>query len=267
MPELPEVETVVRRLDSALRGRTIVGAEALWERSISRPAPGIFAAELNGRTFERVGRRGKFIVASLSGKRSLLAHLRMSGDLLVVPSSAPLTPYVRVRIALDGGLDLRFDDTRKFGRLYLVEDPATVTGTLGVEPLADEFTAARLEELLDGRKGAIKPLLLNQQLIAGIGNIYAVETLWRARIHPLRKAHRLKFAEIEALHRSIRSVLSEAVARMGTDIGDGVWKAGDYSPRVYGRAGKRCFRCRKEITRIVVGQRGTEFCPQCQRRR
>jgi formamidopyrimidine-DNA glycosylase len=267
MPELPEVETVVRRLDRALRGRTVISAEALWARSIARPAADRFAAELEGRRIEKVGRRGKFIVATLSDGRSLLAHLRMSGDMLVVPAGTPMTPYVRVRIGFDEGLELRFDDTRKFGRMYLVDDPSIITGKLGVEPLGDEFTAPHLQELLAGRKGAIKPLLLNQELVAGIGNIYAVETLWRARIHPLRPAHRLKFQEIELLHRAIREVLAEAVSRMGTDIGDGVWKAGDYSPRVYGRAGKKCLRCKKEIARIVVGQRGTEFCPSCQKRR
>lgn len=155
---------------------------------------------------------------------------------------------------------------RKFGRVYLLDHPDEVTGRHGPEPLDKAFTLAKFRALIKDRSGAIKPLLLNQAFIAGVGNIYADEALWRAKIHPLRKTDSLKDAEIAALYRSIRQTLRQAIEAQGTDAGDGVIE-GDYQPRVYGREGKPCYRCHRPIHKTTVGQRGTHYCPTCQPKR
>jgi formamidopyrimidine-DNA glycosylase len=290
MPELPEVETLVRRLREPVIGHTIEDVTIYWKRTVARPAPKEFARMLRGCTVQAIDRRAKYLVFTLSGVESsagtrkhtekpaeastpgqlptlfLLIHLRMSGKLEMVEKEAPLEKHDRVVLDLDNGQQLRFNDVRKFGKLWAVIDPEEVTGSIGPEPLAADFNLPKFRALVQSRSGVVKPLLLNQAFLAGVGNIYADESLWRARIHPLRRADTLSDAEIAALYRSIRKVLRQAIEDEGTDAGDGVIE-GDYTPRVYGREGQPCYRCHQPLHKIVVGQRGTHFCPQCQPRR
>jgi len=280
MPELPEVETLVRRLREPVIGRTIEEATVYWKRTIARPAPKEFARMLRGYTVRSIDRRAKYLVFTLMPHPStaqragrdalvplfLLIHLRMSGKLSVVDRTEALAKHDRVVFDLDDGRQLRFNDIRKFGKMWLVADPEMVTGAIGPEPLDRAFTLPKFRELVQSRSGVIKPLLLNQAFVAGVGNIYADESLWLAGIHPQRKTDSLTEAEVATLYRSIRKVLRTAIADEGTDAGDGIIE-GDYHPRVYGRTDKPCYRCYQPIHRIVVGQRGTHFCPQCQPKR
>jgi len=270
MPELPEVETLVRRLREPVIGRTIEAVTIYWKRTIARPAPKEFTRALRGYTVQAIDRRAKYLVFTLASQRAtvtptlfLLIHLRMSGKLCVVDRAEPLAKHDRVVFDLDDGQQLRFNDVRKFGKMWLVADPEMVTSAIGPEPLDRAFTLPKFRKLVQSRSGAIKPLLLNQAFLAGVGNIYADEALWRARIHPRRKTDSLAEAEVASLYRSLRKVLRTAIDDEGTDAGDGVIE-GDYRPRVYGRTDQPCYRCHQPIQRIVVGQRGTHFCPQCQ---
>jgi len=282
MPELPEVETVARGLRASLVGRTIVGVEVRWTRSIIPPDPVAFVRRLSGQVVTGVGRRGKWVVIALNGGETLLVHLRMTGRLMLEPGGGygkspygggecPDDRHARVLFFLDDGRCLRFSDVRKFGRLWLVDDPAGVLDELGPEPLGDDFTATRLREMLARRRGRIKPLLLNQRFLAGLGNIYTDETLWRASIHPLRRADSLSPIEVRRLHRAMRSVLRAAIVNDGTTLPDAAYqqpdgRSGQFASRlaVYGRAGQPCPRCGTTIERTRVGQRGTHFCPRCQ---
>jgi formamidopyrimidine-DNA glycosylase len=271
MPELPEVETVARGLRAFLVGSTIVDVEVRWTRSVVPPDPAAFAAGLIGQKVTAVGRRGKWIIVSLSEAGALLVHLRMTGRLVIEPGDAPDDAHSRVLFQLDDRRRLRFSDQRKFGRLVLTADPHTVLGELGPEPLSDDFTAARLEEMLARRRGRIKPLLLNQRFLVGLGNIYADEVLFRARLHPLRRADTLTPAEVGRLFQAIRSLLQAAIGSGGTTLADAAYKrpdgrSGEYGDllAVYGRGGQACQRCAAQIERIVVGQRSTHYCPRCQ---
>jgi formamidopyrimidine-DNA glycosylase len=271
MPELPEVETVAQGLRASLVGCTIMGVEVRWARSVIPPDPDAFARQLTGRTVTGVERRGKWVVIELSGDGALLVHLRMTGQLVLEPAGSPDDRHVRVLFALDDGGRLRFSDMRKFGRLWLVDDPVEALGGLGPEPLAEGFTAVRLGEMLAQRRGRIKPLLLNQRFLAGLGNIYADEALWRARVHPLRRADTLTRAEVDRLHEAIRSVLRAAIAGGGTTLRDAAYqqadgRAGEFAERLaaYGRVGEPCPRCGAVIERIRVSQRSTHYCARCQ---
>jgi formamidopyrimidine-DNA glycosylase len=271
MPELPEVETVARGLRAALVGHAINGAKVLWTRSIIPPDPAAFIRRLIGQTITHVGRRGKWLVISLSGDDTLLIHLRMSGRLVIESEACLDGRHLRVLFLLDDGRRVSFVDQRKFGRLHLTDSPAQVLGDLGPEPLSDGFTPERLEEMLKSRRGHIKPLLLDQRFLAGLGNIYADETLWRARIHPLRAANTLTRAEVQRLHEAIRAVLASAIASGGTTLEDAAYRqadgqAGEFAGELaaYGRTGQPCPRCGQAIRRIKVSQRGTHFCPHCQ---
>ena len=252
-------------------GCAIVGVDVRWARSVAPLDPGAFALRLAGQTVANVGRRRKWVTISLSGGDTLLVHLRMTGQLVLEPEEAPDDRYTRVLFSLGDGRKLRFSDQRKFGRLRLVGDPAEVLGDLGPEPLADDFTAAQLSEMLARRRGRIKPLLLNQRFLVGLGNIYTDEALWRAGVHPLRRADTLAPAEVRRLHRAIRSVLRAAIASGGTTLQDAAYRqadgsAGEFFDRlgVYGRMGQPCLRCGTPVERIKVSQRGTHFCPRCQ---
>jgi formamidopyrimidine-DNA glycosylase len=272
MPELPEVESTVRYLRERILGERFSSVDVRWHRTLSPLSIADPLLTLRGGVVRGVERRGKYIIieveASGKGMRKpihVLVHLRMSGSLDVVPKGVPLHSHDRVVIYFASGRELRFNDTRKFGRLYVVWDPRVVVGTLGVEPLSEEFTPVLIQRLLGGKRGAIKQLLLNQTLIAGIGNIYADEALWRAGLHPLTRGVRVKFVQWELLQRAIQDILAEAIEAQGTDFGDGVVEMGTYVPAVYGREDEPCRRCASKISRIVVGQRGTHFCPRCQR--
>jgi formamidopyrimidine-DNA glycosylase len=278
MPELPEVENLVRRLREPVIGRTIKDVTIYWKRTVARPASKEFAQMLRGYTVQAIDRRAKYLVFTLTPRAHppasdavtptlfLLIHLKMSGKLSVVDRIEPVAKHDRVVFHLDDGRQLRFNDIRKFGKMWLVADPEMVTGAIGPEPLDRAFTLPKFRKLVQSRSGTIKPLLLNQTFVAGVGNIYADESLWLARIHPQRKTDSLAGAEVAALYRSIRKVLRTAIKDEGTDAGDGVIE-GDYQPRVYGRTDQPCYRCHQPIHRIVVGQRGTHFCPRCQPKR
>lgn len=271
MPELPEVETVVRGLRAHLVGHTVTGVTVHWSGSIAAPDPAIFAQRLTDKTVVGVNRRGKWIVIDLGDGQSLLVHLRMTGQLLLEPAECPTDEYARVVLRLDSGKRLRFSDMRKFGRLILTPDPGNVLGDLGPEPLADDFTAQRFGRMLAQRRGRIKSLLLDQRFLVGLGNIYVNEALWRAHIHPLRPANSLSAEEVEKLHRAIRSVLREAIEEGGTTLENGNFRqadgeAGEFASQlsIYGREEEPCACCGASIERIKVGQRSTYFCPRCQ---
>lgn len=274
MPELPEVETVVRGLRPVLTGRTFVEVEVLWANTVAQPDAKRFCETLTGATVRAVGRRGKYIVVTLDGGRTLLVHLRMSGKFVLSAPEAGSSDagHVRVRLKLDDGSVLIYVDPRKFGRFFLVTDPAEVVGALGPEPLSPEFTATWLAENLAGRQGEIKRLLLDQHFLAGLGNIYVSEVLWRAQIHPLRVPGTLSEDEVKRLHAAIVDVLACAVAQGGSSLDDRQYTAPDGQLGryqnvlcVYDRAGEQCPRCKYTLERIVQGQRSTYFCPVCQR--
>jgi formamidopyrimidine-DNA glycosylase len=270
VPELPEVETVARDLRPLITGATIVDADTRWARTLRGLTPEAFADGVAGRRIEGVSRRGKQVVVSLDGAAFLTIHLKMTGQLFVVRRDTPDDPYVRLVLALEDGREIRFRDIRKFGRvgLYVAadDDPFATTGP---EPLADSFTVAAFRRRIRGRKGRLKPLLLDQSFIAGVGNIYADEALWAARLHPLRTARTLRPADERRLWLELRRILAEAVIRRGSSIDDYTAPDGDGEMqehlRVYQRAGEPCMRCGRPIRRIVVGGRATHFCSWCQR--
>lgn len=271
MPELPEVEVIARGLHEQLAGQRIVEVAVRWPRTIARPPADVFAAQLVGRTVQRVWRRGKFLVLDLTPSKHLVVHLRMTGQFLVCRGAGSLEAdaHTHVSITFASGCLLHFRDVRKFGRFALVDDPAEVLGALGPEPLSDGFTPESLAAILHGRRRQIKPALLDQTVVAGLGNIYVDEALWEARIHPLRPAHTLTVDELVRLHRAIRLVLAQAIANRGTTFRD--YRDAQNRPggnqralAVYGRKGAPCPRCGAPIVRTVVGQRGTHFCPVCQ---
>ncbi len=265
MPELPEVESFSRRLRPELVGRTFTDAQVFWPRTVATGAD-VLCRELPGRGIERVGRRGKFLVFELRGGAAVLLHLRMTGRLEVVPAGDVPGRFTRVAFGLDDGRVLCFDDARKFGRVYLVPDVELVTGALGPEPLDDGFTVQAFARSLAQRARRLKPLLLDQTFLAGLGNIYVDESLHLAGLHPLRRADTLAAAEVARQHPAIRKTLNAAIERNGTSI-DWAYPGGGYQLRlrVYDRAGLPCRRCGTLIERTVVGQRGTYYCPRCQR--
>ena len=285
MPELPEVETVARDLRRHLvpdggPGPLIVGVRVAWPRTVRDGDPLAFAAAVTGRRVEGVGRRGKQLLVDLSGGVLLAIHLKMTGQLFVVPAGAPDDPYVRLTLALGDGRELRFRDVRKFGRVGLfgrdVETGQAVAGdgaaaldAIGPEPLDPAFTLRAFRARLRSRRRRLKPLLTDQAFIAGVGNIYADEALWAARVHPLRSAASLHPAGERRLYRALRSILGEAILRRGSSIDDYTAPDGDGAMQerlmVYQRAGEPCPRCGRPIRRIVLGGRSTHFCSWCQR--
>ncbi|MGB7537652.1 MAG: bifunctional DNA-formamidopyrimidine glycosylase/DNA-(apurinic or apyrimidinic site) lyase, partial [Anaerolineales bacterium] len=272
MPELPEVETIARRLrtgcggEPALIGREILSVEIRHPKPVAVPGPEEAGERMRGQRFIDISRRGKFLVCRLT-RDHLLVHLRMSGDLQLFPGGEPLRKHDHVVWHLDSGWDLRYHDPRRFGRIWVVESPREVFGALGPEPLEAGFTSARLEGMLRAKKRLLKPLLLDQTFIAGIGNIYADESLHRARLHPLRRSDTLRPGEVVRLWRGIRAALRVGIAQDGASI-DWVYRGGEFQNhfRAYGRAGEPCPKCGAKIRRIVVGQRSTYYCPRCQRK-
>ena len=274
MPELPEVETIVRKLRPHLVNRTIAAVEVLWAGTIDRPPLPEFRRRLTGATITGLGRRGKFLIFELNSGQSLLVHLRMSGKFSMRPPGAGPSDHehTRVRMRLDNGAWLAFINQRKFGRFYLVEDIEEIVEHLGPEPLSETFTVGWLQEALEGRRGELKRLLLNQHFLAGLGNIYASEALWRARIHPERAAGSLSEAEVRRLHHAIVTTLKDGIAHGGTSLDDRQYvypdgRLGAYQEQlcVYDREGDRCPRCGYTLERIVQGQRSTYLCPHCQK--
>ena len=277
MPELPEVETIARGLRPELVGMTILDAGVFWPRTLAAPSVRRFKQEIRGQVIREVGRRAKFLRLVLSDYE-LLIHLRMTGDLalkpgIVVPAKhdrliltlrAPLTRPRPAHSARD--YSLVFNDARKFGRVWLTAEPEEVTGRLGPEPLSDEFTPQWLSQALRKRHRQLKPLLLDQTFLAGLGNIYTDESLHRAKLHPLALSDSVSARKAGRLHAAIRLTLEEGIRRNGASF-DWVYRGGDFQNyfRVYDREGKPCPVCGTPIRKIVVGQRSTHFCPHCQK--
>lgn len=261
MPELPDVETVARSLRRWIVGRRVTGVRLLTPSTIRTPPPRQFARELTGRRVAEIGRRGKYLLIRLRPFGTLVAHLRMTGDFQMARRSTPLHPHTRVIVQF-GRHELRFVDQRRFGHMDIVEaeEDFGPLQRLGIEPLERDFTLSRWRELLAGRRGTIKGLLLRQDLIAGIGNIYADEILWQARIHPARPSHRLRPAEIRRLHRTIRRVLQRAVVQL-SKYGHPVGRFLD----ARGEDDARCPRCGHPLSTARIAGRTTYFCPRCQR--
>jgi formamidopyrimidine-DNA glycosylase len=271
MPELAEVETIARGLRPDLKSRAIRSATVDWPNTVATSSIPAFERRIAGQRVEALSRRGKYIVLRLSGGDWLLIHLKMSGHLQIVTGDTPPDKHVRAVFRLDDGRRLWFRDPRKFGRLHLTGDPATVLGHLGPEPLSDDLTLEAFAALVRRRRGRLKPLLLNQRFIAGLGNIYADEALFAAGLHPRRTADTLSDDEIAALYRAIRQVLRRAVENRGTTLGDGGYRDAQGNEgrnqddvRVYGRTGEPCTRCGTPVQRTVLGGRSAHFCPHCQ---
>jgi formamidopyrimidine-DNA glycosylase len=297
MPELPEVETTVRDLRPHLIGRTITRARVTWERTVAQPNAKQFARAIVGYKIAAINRRGKYLVfqleraappkklkSKIENRKSkiensqspnppitkyLVVHLRMTGQFGLHPPHVKRDKHQHVHLLLDDGRELRFHDFRKFGRWWLVDNPEHVVGKLGPEPL--EMTKKEFLARLRARRRRLKSLLLDQTFIAGVGNIYADEALWYARLHPLRDAMALTDQEASDLYHAIRRVFRQAIGVGGTSF-DATYKringeSGAFQEklRVVGRAGETCYRCGAPIVKTVVGQRGTYYCPHCQR--
>lgn len=270
MPELPEVETIVRLLRGengdtpSLLGKSILRVSLFWQRTFQTPPSSNALEALAGQKIVKIYRRGKFIVFQLNGV-NLLFHLRMSGDLRVENTSAGLQQHDRLAIWFEDDLRLVFNDPRKFGRVWLVKDPEEVLEKLGPEPLG-EISPHQFYQRLHQRRRQLKPLLMDQSFLAGMGNIYTDEALFRARLHPLCLSDTLTEGQAVLLLKAIRAVLEEGIRRNGASI-DWVYRGGEFQNTfcVYQRTGQPCRVCGKPIQRIVVGQRGTHFCASCQK--
>ena len=273
VPELPEVETIRRQLAPHLEGRQIVDVEILDPRWTRPYSPAEVEVELRGAVVERLARAGKYLIWELSGARYLLIHLRMTGALLFDPALDP--PHTRVRFSLDGDHHMAYVDPRRFGTAHLLHGEAAreeyLANRLGIEPFTPGFTAEHLKKLAPGRRAPVKTFILDQRRIAGVGNIYADEALFRARIHPLRAAGRLTAAEWGRLRDGIEEALAAGIEAKGASIDDfrhidGA--RGSFQDRflVHLRAGEPCPRCGTVIRKIVVGGRGTYVCEHCQRK-
>jgi formamidopyrimidine-DNA glycosylase len=291
MPELPEVETMARDLEPLLAGATITDAWWDWEKAIRHPAPEEFRDRIVGARVLGVGRRAKWLVVGLSGGDILAIQVKMTGQLFVLPAGTEHDRHVHVRLELDGGPVagggttegprwLLYRDVRKFGRLGLyrqheqgailgADDVGELFGDFGPEPLDESFTLRAFRERLRKRRGRLKTTITDQGFLAGVGNIYADEALWRARLHPLRSVASLRPADERRLYEAIRAVLREAVERRGSSVDDYTAPEGYGEMQehldVYQRTGQPCRRCGRPVRRLVLGQRGTHFCSWCQR--
>ena len=270
MPELPEVETIRRGLISGSDGvpslvhQRITSVDLFWPKAVASPDPLQFIQGLQQREIISLNRRGKFLLINLD-HGTLIFHLRMSGDLRMQPAGEPTQKHDRLQLNFNSGWKLVFNDTRKFGRAWLTEDPQKVLSGIGPEPLDSDLTPDKFYAMLQVRSRQIKPLLMDQRFLAGLGNIYTDEALFSAGIHPLRRSDTLIQPEAERLLAAIREVLQQGILAKGASI-DWVYRGGDFQNhfQVYKRTGSPCPRCGTPIQRIVVGQRSTHFCPVCQ---
>jgi formamidopyrimidine-DNA glycosylase len=272
MPELPEVETVVRYLRPKLKNQQIAGFKAYWPKVTAPTTPEVFAATIVGRSIRAVSRRGKYIILDMDSGFIHL-HLRMTGNLSVVTRRAENPdPHTTAEFQLGDTIWLIFRDTRKFGRMGYLDDLALLEAKLGPDPLSEGFTPRRLHAMLKEHRRRIKPLLLDQGFIAGLGNIYVDEALFLSRIHPESPASILSYREVEVLHSNIRNVLLSSIENSGTTIVNfryGETGLGRFREmlQVFRREGTPCPICGKNIIKIRVAQRGTHICPHCQKKR
>jgi formamidopyrimidine-DNA glycosylase len=273
MPELPEVETVRRRLAPVLEGRSFEQVE-ISDPRLTRPLdPFEVARELEGERVAAVDRRGKYLIVRFESGRALLVHLRMTGSFLYTAVGVPQDdPHRRAVVTLDDGSDVAYRDVRRFGTWLLLEPAevaAYIDARVGPEPLEAAYKVKHLAEKLAGRRAPVKAAILDQRTVAGVGNIYADEALWRAQIHPLRPANELTPDEVKALHKGVRAALQAGVRRQGSTLRDyrlpdGTSGGAQDKFKVYGRAGSPCERCGTPIDKIRVAGRGTWYCPSCQ---
>jgi formamidopyrimidine-DNA glycosylase len=273
MPELPEVQTVLATLQPRLLGLRIEQVEVFLEKIIKAPHPQEFVALLRGRSITGLRRRGKYLLLELDGSHLLAVHLRMTGRLVYSSPDTPRDKHVHLVFYLNNGDELRFQDMRQFGTMNLMPvasfEAFCSQKDLGPDALDPALTGDLFEKRFQGRRGQIKKLLLDQSPVAGIGNIYANEILWRVRIHPERTITSLTPVDMEGLYRAMRSVLEEAVAGRGTtlrDYVDGEGNPGNFQSQlaVHGREGEPCPKCGKEIIRLKTGGRSSFVCPGCQ---
>jgi formamidopyrimidine-DNA glycosylase len=280
MPELPEVETIARELKPLVLGVTITGFETDWPKAIKHPDPDAFATGVAGRTVMEVSRRAKWLVLELSGGMVLAIQVKMTGQVFVLPTGTTRDRHVHLVFPLADDRELMIRDVRKFARVALyrrdeagralgVDEDADVFDQLGPEPLDPSFTLPVFRKLIRGRRARLKPLLVDQAFLAGVGNIYADESLWLSKLHPLRSAAGLSPADERALYTHLRAVLTEGIERRGSSIDDYTAPEGDGEMQdhlqVYQRTGQPCFRCGRPIKRFVLGIRATHFCSWCQR--
>ncbi len=271
MPELPEVETIARQLRArGVEGREILSVKVNWPRTVAPLTAAVFSRQIRESTIEQIYRVGKWLLFSLSSGQTIMVHLRMAGSFSMEPGA-----HDRLVLKLSDGLSLYYRDTRKFGRWRLVDDPEVILSKLGPDALTRKFTRAYFSETMRQRHRMIKPLILDQSIVAGLGNIYADEALWESKIHPERLSDSLNDAELEKLFKAIKHVLRVGVKNRGTSLGDGKTnyrdvegEAGGHRAEVkaYGRGGQPCKRCKTVLEKTAVAQRGTHFCPSCQQR-
>jgi formamidopyrimidine-DNA glycosylase len=268
MPELPEVETIRRGLEKRILGKKVKKVEVNTAKMVKQPSPRRFKKQVEGKIFKQAFRRGKYIILVLSSGKKIVVHLRMSGQLTYGKRDIKS----RVSFLLSDGRYLNIKDMRHLGEIRLVENWMKVPGIakMGMEPLEENFTPEVFGEMLTKRRAKIKPLLMNQEFLAGVGNIYAQEVLFRAGIHPERQAHNLKRDEVKSLFSEIKKVLQEAIDYRGSSLSnyvdvDGRSGSFHFRLRVYGRGGEPCIRCKTPLKFIKLGGRGTCFCPKCQK--
>jgi formamidopyrimidine-DNA glycosylase len=270
MPELPEVETFRRYLlqggdgSPSILGKRIRKADLLWEGTIAFPTPDQFLSNIQGQFVTGIGRRGKNLLIKLS-RETLIIHLRMSGELIVEEQTAETGKHYRLILNFDDNYRLAFNNVRKFGRVWLTENPHEQLKNLGPEPLDEDFSSQDLFELLQSKNRQLKYFLLDQEIIAGLGNIYTDEALYRAKLHPTIKSDSLDSEQAYNLWKSIRKVLHEGILNQGSSI-DWMYQGGDYQRylSVYNLEGEPCSVCKTPIERIKIAQRSTYICPTCQ---
>ncbi|MEE9367354.1 MAG: bifunctional DNA-formamidopyrimidine glycosylase/DNA-(apurinic or apyrimidinic site) lyase [Pontiella sp.] len=269
MPELPEVETIARQLRArGVEGREILSVKINWAPTVEPLSTAQFSTQVCGTTINEISRVGKWLLFSLSSGQTLMIHLRMAGSFALEKGT-----HDRIVVKLSDGLTLFYRDTRKFGRWKLVDDPQVILSKLGPDALTRQFTLKYFSEAMKKRHRMIKPLILDQGIVAGLGNIYADEAMWESKIHPERLSDSLSDAELAKLFRAIRHVLTVGVKNRGTSLGDGKTNYRDVEGesgghreevKAYGRGGQPCKKCKTALEKTVVAQRGTTFCPRCQ---
>jgi formamidopyrimidine-DNA glycosylase len=269
MPELPEVETIARQLRArGVEGRKILSVKVGWPRTVEPLTVASFSRQICGTTIDQVSRVGKWMMFRLSSGQTILIHLRMAGSFSLEPGR-----HDRIVLELSDGLILYYHDTRKFGRWKLVDHPDEILGRLGPDALTRRFNQTYFADAMHRRHRMIKPLILDQSIVAGLGNIYADEALWKSKVHPERLSDSLSDEELRALFKAIKHVLNVGVKNRGTSLGEGKTNYRDVEGesgghreevKAYGRAGRPCARCKTLLRKIIVAQRGTTYCPHCQ---
>jgi formamidopyrimidine-DNA glycosylase len=272
MPELPEVETVRRELSPQITGSHIKKVWLGWDGIVRLPSAVEFQKRIKGQPIKDIARRGKYLIFHLESPEMMIVHLKMTGSLIIRPDDEPPEKLDRAIIYLDNGLAIHFHDPRKFGRLWLTDDLTQIIKKMGPEPFGDGFTPEYFRDGLMKRQAPIKPVLLDQGFIAGIGNMYADESLFATKIHPLRPASSLSAREVKELYRVIKEILAAAIENRGASIRnyfrpDGTPGTAHFSFQVAHGIKDTCSRCGRPIKRLVVRGRGTYICNNCQRNR